>query len=152
MLVFVVLLKVVKGLCLWGYLQWVFLKTLLNWSFRTSREINSFIMHPARWLLKNGTILFYSETYISLNISMAGIQSTFMYQLRVSRGLHDLFFRTFTCWTCLKHLVNLAKYINLYFMSFWDTTQRKKKKKCNIKKAIQIALGVLFTKHSLKVG
>ena len=34
--------------------------------------------------------------------------TTFMYQLRFSRGPHDLFFRTFTCWTCLKHVVNLA--------------------------------------------
>ena len=35
---------------------------------------------------------FYGDTYISLNINIDG-----MYQLRVSRGPHDLSFRTFTC-------------------------------------------------------
>ena len=32
----------------------------------------------------------YCEAYISLNISIDGIQPTWMYQLKVSRGPHDL--------------------------------------------------------------
>ena len=38
---------------------------------------------------KNGAIFFYGEIYISLNISIDGLQPTCRYQLRVNRGPHD---------------------------------------------------------------
>ena len=72
------------------------------------------------WLLKNVIILFYGETNISLKINIDSRQPTFIYQLRFSRGPHDLFYRTFTCWTCLKHLVKLAnkyKCISIFWPS-----------------------------------
>ena len=47
--------------------------------------------HPGRRMTpKNGTFFFYGATYISLNMNIDGIQPTFMYPLRVSRGPHDL--------------------------------------------------------------
>ena len=40
-------------------------------------------------LLTNGAIFFYGEIYISLNISIDGLQPTCMYQLRVKRSPED---------------------------------------------------------------
>ena len=40
-------------------------------------------------LQKNGAIVFYGETYISLNISIDSLRPTCMYQLRVKSGSHD---------------------------------------------------------------
>ena len=68
------------------------------------------LFHPGgEWLLKNVSIFFYGDTNISLKIKTDSKQPTCIYQLRFSRGL---FFRTFTCWTCLKPLVNLANKCN----------------------------------------
>ena len=101
---------------------------LLLWSASASfpaKSLSTFTTRPRRWssrlkhmgdftqggewLFKNVIIFLYGETNISLKINIDTKQPTFMYQLRFSRGPHDLFFRTFNCWTCQKHLVNLAK-------------------------------------------
>ena len=38
---------------------------------------------------KNGTIFFYGKIQASLKISIDGLQPTYPYQLRVSRGPHN---------------------------------------------------------------
>ena len=43
------------------------------------------------WLLKNVTIFFYGDANSSLKINIDSKQPTCMYQLRFSRGPHDLF-------------------------------------------------------------
>ena len=72
---------------------------------------------------------FYCETSISLNIGKV----FYMISLYVSINGHQRyswsFFETFTCWTCLTHLVNLAKNIDAFtFIGKSSTSESPKKK------------------------
>ena len=53
------------------------------------------ITQGGEWLLKNVIIFFYDETNILLKINIDSKQPICMYQLRFSRGPHDLFFGFF---------------------------------------------------------
>ena len=54
--------------------------------------------------------LVYCEPYISLNIGIECLQQICMYPLRVCSRPHD-FCWACTCGTCLKHTLNLAKFL-----------------------------------------
>ena len=56
------------------------------------RDIAYGRFHPGQIMtLKNVTIFFYGETNISLKVNIYSKQPLGMYQLRLSRGAHDLF-------------------------------------------------------------
>ena len=78
-------------------------------------------IHPGRRMTpKKWEFFFYGETYISLDISMSCCTISLCVSIKGQQGSSWSLFRTFTCWTCLKHLVNLAnkcKCISIFWPS-----------------------------------
>ena len=71
----------------------------------------------------------------NLSLSIKGEERSSWFLLRAN-----------TCWTCLKHLMNLAEKQKCVFLGFWNAA-RSCIKKNKVKKWILIGLGLLFTKR-----
>ena len=72
------------------------------------------------WLLKIGKFC-YGGSFISLDISMSFCTISLFESIKGQQRSSWSLFRTFTCWSCLKHLVNLAKKMHLINKSWLYT-------------------------------